>query len=369
MRKIPKTLSVIFLFSFLVFIACGETRKGNDNNSSQITDQSEIPYEIITDSSGKEFVVDEQGNKIPMNEDASVEVLFELAAPVDEETLVGGDSLDLDSQGQAMSSGGQHFDCKKHGMSFDGGHHPDCDDHDMSAHPQGGQHGHHNQGRHGHHQIKGQQNGIDFNVNSAFLSVEWLDFGAFKTLACHNPKVQKHHPVQCQKNSARVDGPMIVDLLAGTSTPSFTSLNLPSGAYRSIGVKVEPADAADGIVTSTDTMSGLSLWVSGNFDYNTQPVTFELQLAFDRYMVLAREHGMIVSPLEPNQIVIGFNVEKWFENIPVKKCLDKGELTITNNTLIIDNTSGGNLCKNMLHRIKQNIHKYSHVRHVMKHVH
>jgi hypothetical protein len=138
-----------------------------------------------------------------------------------------------------------------------------------------------------------------------------------------------------------IAGPLDVDLVAGTSSPSLDHVVIPPGSYRRVDLRVEP-DQQD-----------VSMAARAGFERDGQPLTLELALKFNEDIRVERPGGVAIEP--GMDLVAGFAVGDWLAGIDVGACIDDGDLEVEGGVVRIheDSTSGG--CSGIEGTIKDNM--------------
>jgi hypothetical protein len=147
-----------------------------------------------------------------------------------------------------------------------------------------------------------------------------------------------------------VPGPIVVDLMAGTTTPDLSGLRLPAGTYKRIDFRLEEAKAGE--VASGEPLIGYSLLVKADFTQDSKPTTLDLKLKFSEDARFQSSTGVEVGA--DDELLALLKPQAWLEGLPVASCLAKGDLTIASNTLLIDDRAKGE-CSGAEGLVKENI--------------
>lgn len=153
-----------------------------------------------------------------------------------------------------------------------------------------------------------------------------------------------------------VEGPFIADLINGTSTPSLTTLLIPSGLYTRIDVRIDEADEGEGLLTAGDPLLGRSLYARGSFDYQGTSHELRIRLKFSEDIRFENKAGIEVLETGANDVVLSLDENAWFKGINLVACLDAGDLTLeSDGSLVIDEDTGEDECGDLENRIKENV--------------
>jgi hypothetical protein len=147
-----------------------------------------------------------------------------------------------------------------------------------------------------------------------------------------------------------VPGPILVDLMTGATQPDLSTLRLPAGTYKRIDFRLEEAKAGE--VPSTEPLVGYSLRVKAGFTHDSTPSTLELNLKFSEDARFESSTGVEVGA--DDALLALLQPQVWLEGLPVATCLQKGDLVMSNNVLLIDARAKGD-CSGAEETVKRNI--------------
>jgi hypothetical protein len=151
-------------------------------------------------------------------------------------------------------------------------------------------------------------------------------------------------------NTVVVPGPIIVDLMSGTTTPDLSGLRLPAGNYKRIDFRLDEAKSDQ--LPATDPLLGYSLLVKANFTRDNTATTLDLKLKFSEDARFESANGVDVDA--DSALLVLLKPQVWLEGLPVATCLSKGDLTLTSNVLRIDEQAKGD-CSGAVDLVKTNI--------------
>jgi hypothetical protein len=199
-------------------------------------------------------------------------------------------------------------------------------------------------------------NGTQFQLSSAQAYVRniRLDLPAGTTCA---DVVDDTVGARCEASEGEprivIDGPLVVDLVAGTSTPSIESVRLPNLAYRRIDFRLDDGDPDDGLIGEGSALDDRSLVADAAFTYAGQATTLRLALEFNEDVRVDDVGGL--SPQTGSDVLVLLDVTDWLSGLPVTSCLDSGDLEITGGVLLLDDDAGDDDCDDFDDFIKENI--------------
>jgi hypothetical protein len=146
-----------------------------------------------------------------------------------------------------------------------------------------------------------------------------------------------------------VSGPIVVDLMTGTTTPDLSGLVIPAGNYKRIDFRLEEAKAGE--VPAGETLIGYSLKVSADF---TQEAGKKLELALKFSEDARFESATGVDVAEGGKLIAMLQPTKWLEGLPLGACMQKGDVAVEGDTVRIDDRAKGD-CSNAEDLVKRNI--------------
>lgn len=147
-----------------------------------------------------------------------------------------------------------------------------------------------------------------------------------------------------------VPGPIVVDLMAGTTTPDLSGLRLPAGSYKRIDFRLEEAKADE--VAANEPIVGYSLLVKAGFTRDGAANTLELKLKFSEDARFESVTGIEVGA--DDELLALLKPQAWLEGLPVASCLQSGDLRLSSNVLLLDEQAQG-ACSDAETLVKNNI--------------
>ncbi|MCC7385702.1 MAG: hypothetical protein IT384_27885 [Deltaproteobacteria bacterium] len=146
--------------------------------------------------------------------------------------------------------------------------------------------------------------------------------------------------VHCDSAKIRIEGPIIVNLMDGSSTPSLVNLKVPPAIYKRVDVRLAPGDPKKGVVMAGDSLDDRTFEAGGSFSYQQMTPTFDLSLRFDEDARFEDPAGVEVTA-EAQELLLLLDVAQWFNTLPITGCIQSGDLTITNGHLQIADKGAG----------------------------
>ena len=125
--------------------------------------------------------------------------------------------------------------------------------------------------------------------------------------------------VHCDSAKVRIDGPFAIDLLTQTATPAIPRLDLPAGAYTRVDIRLEKA------MSGPAPLADNSFFVSGTLPNGGTTLEFDFNL--DAPLDARFEDLAGVTSTSATALLLLLDVDAWFSNAPITRCLDEGDVT------------------------------------------
>lgn len=158
------------------------------------------------------------------------------------------------------------------------------------------------------HHKDGADDGVNHDIND--------DHGGDRVTNCEN---ETEHNRQVAK--LRLQGPFVLDLLTGSTTPSLASLQLPAGTAIRVDVRLDDKHQ----------LNSSSLIVSGNYNANGVSNPFSISYDFNEEIKFRNDSGFEISAAQLNCMVMGLDVEKWFAGVDLSQHDNASEQLLRNN--------------------------------------
>jgi hypothetical protein len=141
------------------------------------------------------------------------------------------------------------------------------------------------------------------------------------------------------EDQIRLDGPIVFDVLEGTTTPDISGLEIPAINYQEVDLEVDTARVEDDTIDIEDEMIDRTVVAYADFESDGQKRQLKLDFSFKAEAKagdpasLALERG--------DTLVLELDVTNWLRNIPVTRCLQLGELKARGGVVALDDESIG----------------------------
>lgn len=140
-----------------------------------------------------------------------------------------------------------------------------------------------------------------------------------------------------EESKIRIAGPIVVDLVAGTSTPSLANVVIPAGTYDRVDLRVDDGVPSQGVVAPGSPLDDNSFAVIATFLHRGAQATLDLRLNFDEDIRIEQPGGVAVAPGE--DLVARFAAANWLANANLGACVDT--LTANAGRYVVDDRNDG----------------------------
>lgn len=178
--------------------------------------------------------------------------------------------------------------------------------------------------------------GTAFTIESAEAHVRHIRLDLPDGQACADLDFDFRAPVSCEDDRIEISGPFLVDLIAGTAQPSLDALRIPPGDYERVDVRFDDAEPDDGLVDASAALADHTMHATGRFDHDGQEMSFELLLKLNEDARFEAPGGIALGEAGGRDALLMLDVSDWFSALPVIECMEDGELTVEDGTLLID---------------------------------
>ncbi len=193
--------------------------------------------------------------------------------------------------------------------------------------------------------------GLGFMVDSAKLHIQSIQFILESGQQCSRLIEGFDGGLRCDSDGVVLDGPFVVDLLTGVSTPALDSVRLPEASYAGIHLRLGPQ--AGSLAPTTES----TLEIYGTFSYENESHFFSMELSIDQPASFRRAGApVLVSRNDTTHFSVKLDPAQWFDSLSFKDCLDTGALTLDQNgDLFIGRGRGSGACRNIDESIGRNV--------------
>lgn len=140
-----------------------------------------------------------------------------------------------------------------------------------------------------------------------------------------------------EESKIRIAGPIVVDLVAGTSTPSLANVVIPAGSYERVDLRVDDGVPSQGVVEPGSPLDDNSFAVIATFQHRGAEATLDLRLNFDEDIRIEQPGGVAVAP--GDDLVARFAAANWLANVNLGACVDT--LTASAGRYVVDDRNDG----------------------------
>lgn len=187
----------------------------------------------------------------------------------------------------------------------------------------------------------------NLNITSARIALKEIEFELENT--------------QDEEMEFDFEGPFVVDLLQGTVSPSLSQINLPTGLYKEVKLKIDKIEGDEldesggSIIPPTDPLFGKSILVSGLYTGptsnagNVTNAPFQMSFDLDDELELTGANdtslGFNIEDGDVNALILAFRISKWidFSNTETNPSgLEPSQIEVTLGEINLDEASTGN---------------------------
>ncbi len=156
---------------------------------------------------------------------------------------------------------------------------------------------------------------------------------------------------QEENENIKFRGPYIIDLINNSVSPELPQIQLSSGIYKQIEVKLAKLEESE--VSAGDAMANKSIYLAGTYTGSTASgsvtdmpfvLSFELEEEFFLTPSGDSSQGFAISETDPNPIIVAFRLSRWlaFNDTGVNdKNVDFSEVAVTGNRIELTEESNG----------------------------
>lgn len=150
------------------------------------------------------------------------------------------------------------------------------------------------------------------------------------------------------ESKIKVAGPIMFDLLTGSSTPSLADLDIPSGVYRKIEFRFDKdCNDPEGNIQIEGSVTD-----SSDVDH-----AYAIDLKYDDDFEIESDDDVQVVEGDTNELFATLFLNQWFSNIDLVGCIDNGNLVPDGSGIIQINesTDASGSCENIYEDVLEGI--------------
>jgi len=183
-----------------------------------------------------------------------------------------------------------------------------------------------------------------FNLSVATLNLRDIKLDLPEGIVCADVEADLEN-ASCSSDSGdedtiEIEGPFLVDLVAGTSTPTLDDVVIPALSYRRIDFRV-------------DDVNDESFAVIADFDLDGSAMTLDLSLDFNEDIRIEQAGGIDVTA--DSDLVAEFVVNDWLAGVDIGACIDDGDVAVDGTTVTVSEDSTSGSCSDIENTIKDNM--------------
>jgi len=154
-----------------------------------------------------------------------------------------------------------------------------------------------------------------------------------------------------------IEGPFIINLISGETTPDIGDFPLDPGTYKRIDARLDDTKLEDGLIETDDILFENTIIVEGEFDYGgIIDRKYSIILKFNEDVRFEEPNGISIEEGGTRNIILKLLVDDWLHGVDITSCLTRNDLFLQNNgDLVIDDSNGKGDCQDLEETIKTNI--------------
>lgn len=149
-----------------------------------------------------------------------------------------------------------------------------------------------------------------------------------------------------------VDGPFLVDLKAGTTSPSLDAVKIPDLGYARVDVRIDDDEVGH--------LDGRNSWLmTTQANVEGQAVAVDIALKFNEDIRFEAQGGVRTTG---GPLMVSFDTTGWFEGLDVNACVDSGDIDVKDGVITISDDSDLGSCSSFEGTLKENLKRSGQLR-------
>jgi hypothetical protein len=189
-------------------------------------------------------------------------------------------------------------------------------------------------------------NGTVFTMTDAWVVIEQIELDLPSGLECDDILNSLDPRIECRgddlfegEDELEIDGPFVVNLRTGESSPSLADLQIPAINYEEIDVEVNDLDQDDDVVISDARIIGNTVLGLADFEFDGQKRELQLEMSFDTEAKTGENQNINLQ--DGGTLVLEFDVTNWLVDIPITQCLQEADLKSQDGRVVVDDDVSG----------------------------
>lgn len=165
-----------------------------------------------------------------------------------------------------------------------------------------------------------------FTLDGARLSVTGIDLVMPSGDDCQSlPDEVVGDQVACRGDRWKIDGAWVADALGGAFTPALDGVEVLTGEFDSLDMRLSEGVAGSGAVLAGDALDGATVDLAGSVLIEGVARRFGLTLAFDKFMHFRGDDGLVIDEGD-EALELSLDPSAWFESLTLAGCIADGEV-------------------------------------------
>lgn len=188
--------------------------------------------------------------------------------------------------------------------------------------------------------------GTVYSLTSARVSVDQIELQLPDGVGCDDVEDQLVDPVSCDEgvpvveaDELVIDGPFVIDLVDGSTTPDLGDIRIPALSYEEVDVEVRELAEDDDVLDSDDVLIDNTIVAVADFEFDNSKRQLDMRFGFDGEATGGDDVDFALE--RDDTLVVQFDVALWLRNTPVTTCLEQGDLKAQDGRVILDEDASG----------------------------
>jgi hypothetical protein len=191
--------------------------------------------------------------------------------------------------------------------------------------------------------------GTVFTMTDAWVVIEQIELDLPDNVDCDSIGNTLDARIECvgddnlplvgDEDELEIDGPFVLNLRTGETSPSLADLQIPAIDYDQIDVEVNDLDSDDNVTVTDERIIGNTVLGLADFEFDGQKRELQLEMSFDTEAKTSDSQSINLD--DGDTLVLRFDVTNWLNNIPVTQCLRDADLKSQDGRVVVDDDVSG----------------------------
>ena len=210
--------------------------------------------------------------------------------------------------------------------------------------------------------------GTVYTLTDGELFIDEIEFELPSFVTCEDIESQLSSAVVCDSAfedefsddetstdaEIKIEGPFVLDLVTGETTPDIGEVQIPALIYDEIDVELAVAEADMRGVHPGDEIIGKTWLANATFQDEKQTERdLAISVGLETELDVEPEDGIDVP--EDGRLVFVLDAARWLENIPLTECRLDGDLKTSGDTVSVSGQTDAGACLSMDERLENTL--------------